>query len=189
MRITLTSDIIRRAWAHMEIAFGSKLARKDAPEMELIANMMGVLDAHAFLHEYTTTLGKTIYAPFEVGVESPGYDFASQLILCTHEHQHVKQFLDGGPRFSLDYLVDSAHRAAYETEAMKCNMEVYFWLYGRTPNVQTLANHLKHYACTDDDIAVTAKALGMVEKTVGLGGVSSDAGKVMIAWLNDLTVV
>jgi hypothetical protein len=176
----------------MELAYGSKLARKDAPEMLLIANMleeMGVQGSDLFLRRYTTTLGKTIYTPFDVGVESPGYDFASQIRTCVHEHQHVKQFLDAGPKFSLDYLTDSAHRAAYEVEAMKCNMEIHFWLFGKLPGINGMAWKLTDYACTDADIGVTIKALEMIARTVEQGGVSSDAGKVAVNWLNELTVV
>lgn len=191
MRIILTEDIVRRLWDHMEKSFGSHRARKEGPEMRTIANMldeMGVLDGQDFLRRYTTTLGRTIYTPFEIGVPSPGYDLAAQARTCVHEHQHVQQFLEGGPRFSLDYLTDSAHRAAYETEAMKCNLEVHFWLTGKLLDVAAMARGLKYYACTDDDIVVVTRALSMIAKTVEKGGVSSDAGKVAIKWFNELTV-
>jgi hypothetical protein len=187
MKPVITSDLVQQLWTHMETTYGSELARKDTPEMQLIANMLeeiGVMDTESFLLRFTTTLGNTIYIPFEIGVETERYNLLSQIIICVHEHQHVKQFNDAGPKFSFDYLADSSHRAAYEVEAMKCNMEIYFWFTGEMLDVARLANKLKRYACTDDDIAVSLKALQMISKTVERGGISSDAGKVAIEWLN-----
>lgn len=191
MRITVTPGIVRRLWAHMELVFGSNIARKDAPEMQLIAQMldnMGIMDTQDFLNRFTTTLGKTIYIPFNIGTESPGYNLASQMRICVHEHQHVHQFLQAGPKFSLDYLTDSAHRAAYEVDAFKCNLEINYWLTGELLDVSALARTLVHYACSESDIRVATKALSMVSRTIEQGGVTSDAGKVAVKWLNELTI-
>ncbi|NVJ28855.1 hypothetical protein HUW62_47460, partial [Myxococcus sp. AM011] len=62
-------------WAfyqHMQSRLRTKTANKaDALEMQLAAEAlqrMGILDRQRFLEKYATTVGRTLYLPFEVGV-------------------------------------------------------------------------------------------------------------------------
>jgi hypothetical protein len=173
-------------WDHMSDHYGTRLARKDAPEMQLAATAleeMGILDAEDFLRRFTTTLGRTIYTPYEIGVGDER-KLASQLRTCVHEHQHVVQYYRGGVRFAFEYATDTARRAHYEADAHRCSLELHYWMYGKVQNVRRVAETLVDYGCTGADIDVCEKALLMTAKVVEQGGVSSDAGKVAVEWLN-----
>ena len=183
----VTSEMVKGLWVHLEETYGSRRAKKTDPEMALAARFlgdMGILDPDDFLTRYTTTIGRTIYTPYEVGIESNGHKLSSQLIVCVHEHQHVVQYIKEGPKFGFEYLASSARRAAYEANALRCNLEIYYWLYGDVPDVNTLAEGLVHYGCGDGDIRTASKHLSIVAKVVNKGGITSDAGKCAIAWLN-----
>ena len=59
-----------------------------------------------FLGSFTTTIGKRIYTPFDIGVPDERYDLWGQISVCVHEHQHVEQLLrDGWLKFAGRYLV------------------------------------------------------------------------------------
>lgn len=178
--------MVIRLWDHMSDHYGSRVARKCAPEMQLVAGAletMGILGANEFLERYATTLGRTIYLPFEIGVGNER-ELDSQIRLCAHEHQHVVQYLEGGPKFAWEYISDSARRAYYEADALRATMELHYWLYGEVPNVTMLAEGLKGYGCSQQDIIVCAQANLMVSKVIEQGGVGSDAGKTAIEWLD-----
>lgn len=182
-----TVELVTGLWEHMSDHYRTRLARKDEPEMQLVAKTleaMGILDAEDFLSRFTTTIGRTIYTPYEIGVGSQR-EIESQLRTCVHEHQHVVQYIQGGAKFAFEYMVDSAKRAFYEADAFRCNLELHFWMHGSLPDTlpDALAQNLTHYGCTADDIAVCAKHLRMAARVVEQGGVSSDAGKVALAWL------
>ncbi len=182
-----TVAMVTGLWDHLSDHYGTRLARKDAPEMQLVASAleeMGILDAEYFLKNFTTTLGRTIYTPYEIGVGNEGA-LAAQLRTCVHEHQHVVQYLKGGIRFAFEYGTDSARRAHYEADAFRCSLELHYWMYGKVQNVRKVAESLRHYACSAADIDVCEKALRMTAKVVEKGGVSSDAGKVAVEWLDD----
>jgi hypothetical protein len=173
-------------WDHMTAHYGSRVAKKDAPEMQLVAHAleeMGILDAEDFLRRYATTLGRTIYLPFEIGVGGE-LELGRQIRLCAHEHQHVIQYLEGGPKFAWEYLSDSARRGYYEADALRATMELHFWLHDEVQNTLQLAEGLANYGCSPQDIIVCAKANLMVSKVVEQGGVGSDAGKTAIEWLD-----
>jgi len=96
---TPTVELVQGLWDHMEDHCGTRRARKTAVEMQLVGGFLdaiGILDAEDFLSRYTTTIGRTIYTPWEVGVG----DLASQMLICVHEHQHVHQYLKGGVTFA-----------------------------------------------------------------------------------------
>ena len=102
----------------------------------MFLSRINVLDKDEFLRRYTTTIGKRIYTPFDVGVPDERYDLWRQISVCVHEHQHVEQLLrDGWLKFAGRYLVSSAARAAYEAEAFRCNMELHYWRYGEIPDL------------------------------------------------------
>ena len=164
------------------------IAKANALEMKAAAyalGLMGVLDAEAFLRDYTTTIGRRIYVPFEPGRDADGWSLWGQLAVCVHEHQHVEQLdRDGWLKFAGKYLLSSAGRAAYEAEAYRCDMELHFWRTGEVLDPKTLAAKLKHYACTSTDVEVAEKALTMSAATVRRGGIVNRASQKAIAWLN-----
>lgn len=183
----ITPEIVVGAWAHLEDHFDSRRARKSDAEMRMVAAMldkMGIVDASAFLSRFTTTIGRTIYTPFEVG-DPETHSLRSQLLICAHEHHHVWQFAQDPARFAWRYVSDSARRAAYEADAFRCNQEVNFWLRGTVPEPEATAEGLRHYACSDTDVKVATVALRSSAVTARAGGVVNEASQVMIDWLEE----
>jgi hypothetical protein len=185
--MNITSNLVIELWEYMEEAYGSRRVNKsNAPEMEMVANFLdglNILDKNAFLEDFTTTIARTIYIPFEVGVAEPGRSLLSQIGTCIHEHQHVVQFIRDGVTFMADYVTYTAKRAAYEVDAYRCNLEMYYLLTKTIPDTDAVAEQLHHYGCTELDIQVSAKALGMIARTIKMGGLTSEAGITAARWL------
>ena len=184
-----TPQLVRDFWDHMNDLYGSRVARKeDAIEMRLAAlvlSRMGILEREAFLRRFTTVIGKTIYTPFEVGVESEAYPLWGQLTVCVHEHQHIEQLLrEGRIPFSVKYLASSAARAAYEAEAQRCDLEMHFWRYGTIRNPRPMAEKLSHYGCSAEDVAMAEKMLRQSIDVIERGGLTNRASQKAIAWLD-----
>jgi hypothetical protein len=183
----ITPELVVGAWEHLEDHFGSRRLRKTAPEMAMVAQLleqMGILDAEDFLARYTTTLGRSIYTPWEVG---EGRNLLGQLMVGCHEHQHVHQFISDPINHTWRYGTDSALRAAYEADAFRCNQEIMWWGRGRVPDPEATASNLEDYGCSKTDIVVTTKALRSSAITAKAGGIVSAAGKVLIPWLEEHT--
>jgi len=162
--------------------------KQDDGMMQLIAralDSMGVLDHDSFLNHYATTIGTTIYVPFVIGGQE--VSFLNQICLCVHEHQHAVQYLKSRDKFILEYFVDSARRAAYEVEALRSNLEMMQFIIGGIPPMTSdaYADGLMFYACTDEDIVVSKRALASIEKTVRQGGVTNITSRVAIQFLRE----
>lgn len=182
----LTPEIVVELADHLAEHFGSSIFTKaDAPEMEFIGHMLaefGVLDAEAFMRRYSTTIGTRVYLSFEPGAPTPS--LLSQVCTLTHEHQHVVQFTRGGTSFIGDYLADPNRRAALEAEALRCNLEMWWWGTGQLRDVGQLAGGLVNYACGPEQIAFAARHLRLDAETVKRGGVAREASKAAISFLD-----
>ena len=184
----LSPELVRDFWRHMTGAYGTRVIDKSSAwEMRLVGMFLArinVLDEEEFLRRFTTTIGKRIYTPFEVGVSDDHYDLWSQISVCVHEHQHVEQLLrDGWLKFAGRYLVSSAARAAYEAEAYRCNMELHHWRFGELPDLGRLARRLEHYGCNQNDIDMAERMLELSAVTVRRGDVINRASQRAISWL------
>jgi hypothetical protein len=178
----LSPELVRDFWRHMTGAYGTRVIDKSSAwEMRLVGMFLArinVLDEEEFLRRFTTTIGKRIYTPFEVGVPDEHYNLWSQISVCVHEHQHVEQLLrDGWLKFAGRYLVSSAARAAYEAEAYRCNMELHHWRFGELPDLGRLARRLEHYGCNQNDIDMAERMLELSAATVRRGGVINRASQ------------
>ncbi|MBU8900632.1 hypothetical protein KRR26_33985 [Corallococcus sp. M34] len=175
-------------WQSMQERFRTKTASKaDSLEMRLAAEAlqrMGILDKQRFLERFTTTVGRTLYLPFEVGVPQGGWDLWGQVVVCVHEHQHVVQHDEEGPSYELNYLTSPASRAQYEAEAYTCNLELHYWRYGSTPSPRALAEKLRGYGCRPEDIKVAAHTLALTSASVRRGAVVREATHAALEWLN-----
>jgi hypothetical protein len=175
-------------WDAMQARYGTRLIDKSrAPEMQLVAwflQRLGVLDAASFLERFTTTIGRRIYAPFTPGTPTPRHSLWSQIVTCVHEHQHVEQQdRDGAIAFALRYLASRSARAAYETDAYRCNLELDHWHTGAVRNPRDLAERLRSYGLRDADIDVAEAILIAAARTVEAGGLVTPATKVAVTWL------
>lgn len=176
-------------WRFMQDHFHTSVVNKrDALEMQLVAqalDALGVQSRERFLRNFTTTIGRRVYTPFEVGVPRGGWDLWSQVIVCVHEHQHVVQHDREGLSFEVSYLADRAARARWEAEAYRSNLELQFWRTGTTPSALATASVLKDYGCRDEDIEVTAKSLALSAIGVKRGAVINEATHVALGWLDE----
>ncbi len=176
-------------WRFMQDHYRTTVVNKrDALEMQLVAqalDALGIQSRDRFLRNFTTTLGRRIYTPFEVGSPRGGWDLWSQVVICVHEHQHVVQHDREGLSFEVSYLADRAARARWEAEAYRSNLELHFWRYGTTPSARRMAEVLSDYGCRPEDVDVAAKSLALSAVSVRKGAVINEATHVALGWLDE----
>jgi len=176
-------------WRFMQDHYRTTVVNKrDALEMQLVAqalDALGIQSRDRFLRNFTTTLGRRIYTPFEVGSPRGGWDLWSQVVICVHEHQHVVQHDREGLSFEVSYLADRAARARWEAEAYRSNLELHFWRYGTTPSARRIAEILGDYGCRPEDVDVAAKSLALSAVSVRKGAVINEATHVALGWLDE----
>ena len=176
-------------WQFMQQKYRTTVVDKNnAAEMKFVAeflSLLGILDKQAFLSQYTTTVGSKIYVPHPIGVEAPGWDAWSQIVICTHEHIHVMQDKQaGGLAFEWAYVTSTAARTHYEVEAYRSGMEL-GWRYKRAMRVPAeIAASLKNYACTPADIQVAEKALALAIPAIKAGALTTEVTKAAAGWLD-----
>ena len=176
-------------WRFMQDHYRTTVVNKrDAFEMQLVAqalDALGIQSRDRFLRNFTTTLGRRIYTPFEVGSPRGGWDLWSQVVICVHEHQHVVQHDREGLSFEVSYLADRAARARWEAEAYRSNLELHFWRYGTTPSARRIAEVLGDYGCRPEDVDVAAKSLALSAVSIRKGAVINEATHVALGWLDE----
>lgn len=184
----ITSEQVVQFWNYMHSKFStSTIDKSDATEMQIVAEILdklGITDKQKFLTSFTTTIGRRIYTPFTVGVESDTHDFWSQIVVCVHEHQHVVQHDKSNIEFEFLYLTSKSARAMFEVEAYRCNLEMHFWRYGHTTGVKRYADLLHSYGCDAEDINVAMQSLLLANVTIRQGIVSGESTAVALEWLN-----
>ena len=176
-------------WRFMQDHYRTTVVNKrDALEMQLVAqalDALGIQSRDRFLRNFTTTLGRRIYTPFELGSPRGGWDLWSQVVICVHEHQHVVQHDREGLSFEVSYLADRAARARWEAEAYRSNLELHFWRYGTTPSARRIAEVLGDYGCRPEDVDVAAKSLALSAVSIRKGAVINEATHVALGWLDE----
>lgn len=184
-------ETVQEFWQYMQGEYHSNVVAKDkSATMAAVAEILNVLDIQdreTFLKRYTTTLGRTIYIPFEISVVNEFYDLWGQIRVCVHEHQHVEQGdRDGWVVFGGRYLTSTSYRANYEAEAYGCDLEMEFW---RNPSIDLLAfgdqraDGLRNYGCKQEDIDQAKLVLSLRAGVVAQGGVETRSAQRAIAWL------
>ena len=188
MTAEIQPDEVLAFWRHMQDRFGTTTVNKaDALEMQLVADLLdalGILDKERFLTNFTTTLARRIYTPFEVGSPEGGWDLWSQVVICVHEHQHVVQHDREDLAYEASYVTDRAARARFEAEAYRSNLEMHFWRYGTTESARQLAELLHDYGCRPEDVEVAAQSLALANISVRQGAVLNDATRAALDWLD-----
>jgi hypothetical protein len=182
-----TPQMVRAFWSYMQSVYGSQqIDKRDAPSMKLVAEVLQLLkieDTQTFLGRFTTTIGKRIYTPFDVGVPTPEYDLWAQIKICVHEHQHVAQYDAESIDYLARYLASGADRAGYEAEAYRTAAELDWWRYHGLDSPRGLAQHLVPYNCTPSQIESAREIIELGEDTIQRGGLVSDTSAAAIEWL------
>jgi len=192
----LTPELTRDFWDHMLKEFGAVATQKgDAELMKVVATVLdafGVQDKEQFMKDFVTTLGRTIYIPFEVGIESdkwPTWTVWAQVRVCVHECGHVVQGnREGWATFDSRYVTSSSFRAGYEAECYGCDMEMEFWRLGSSGFdpfrfAQERPLSLKNYGCKEAEIEQAQQMLTIRAGLVAQGVVETRAAQVAIPWL------
>lgn len=184
----LTPELTQTFWTRMQSEFGSSVEEKNqAAVMQAAAALLDLLDIQhkdRFMKDFVTTLYKTIYIPFKIGVEDGRWDLWSQVRVCVHEHQHVVQGeREGWPVFCTRYLTSSSYRAGYEAEAFGCDMEMEFWRTGSILDIAQRCSVLRDYGCTTADIEMAEQMLNIRADVIKQGVIENQASVVAVAWL------
>jgi len=189
MSAEIQPDEVVSFWRHMQERFGTTTVNKaDAVEMQIVAgvlDVLGILDKERFLESFTTTLGRKIYTPFEVGSPNDGWDLWNQVVVCVHEHQHVVQHDREGLSFEVSYVADRAARARFEAEAYRSNLEMHFWRFGTPMRSRPLAELLQDYGCRPEDVEIAAHSLALANVSVRRGAVLNESTRAALDWLDN----
>lgn len=174
----ITSYTVRELWSYLQSHYGTTVTHKqDAPEMRAFSWL-----SPGFLTRYTTTIGRTIYTPFEVGVPSDDWSLEAQVAVAAHEHQHVVQANRDGLQFYTSYLLNSAARARYESEAYQSTLEVK-WFLGQEIYPDNAADGLVNYGCSAIDINVSRNTLERCADAIRRGDIFTEAGQETVFFL------
>lgn len=184
-----TPEHVRAFADHMAHRFRASIVdKRSAGAMVVVAafvDRMGVVDQARFQERFATTVGRTIFLPFEPGVPTPAWPLWTQMVVLTHECQHIVQYDRLGPwTFGLRYLTQSGQRAVLEAEAYRCQLELYHWKTGGILAAKLLAASLKSYAVTDADLRVAEAMLASSAISVKRGATLTEAGRVALDWLD-----
>lgn len=184
----MPADVVE-FWKAITTHYGTTLVDKaSSEEMKFVAealDLMQVVDKHAFLTNYTTTIGDKIYLPFTPGTPTDAWPLWQQIVVGVHEHVHCAQSRGVGlPAFNWNYLTSPAQRAQYEAEAYRTGMVLEWRYQGQMLNPTTLAQLLMFYGCSAADIAVTEKMLALSIPAIKAGAAGSDVCRWAMTWLD-----
>lgn len=189
----LTPELTVAFWEHMLNEFGASARQKDeAAVMQAAAtllNALGIQDKDQFMQDFVTTLHKTIYIPFKIGIDVPRWPLWSQVRVCCHECQHtVIGEREGWALHDGRYLSSGSWRAGYEAECFGTDMEMELWRLGPNkfdPNkfAQERPLVLKSYGCSQEEIDQAIQMLTMRAGVISQGVVGTRAAQVAIPWL------
>lgn len=188
--MNITQQQVKGLWDAMQKQYNTTTYSKQAsPEMQIISqilDVLGISDKETFITEFTTTLGRNIYTPFEIGIPDPNHDLLYQLIICAHEHQHVVQYERpyGGLDFALKYLKDTTWRTAFEAEAYRVSITLHYWISGKMPDPQPYVRMVAEaYGIEKTDQDFMSEYLRLSLPTIKAKGIPDEAAKFAIQWL------
>lgn len=186
---------VREFWTYMTGEYRSEIVQKDDSALMSIAgsflDMTSIVDKDRFMAGFVTTIGRTIYIPFEIGVATEQFSLWGQVRVCAHEHVHIDQGdRDGWLTFGAKYISSKDDRSAYEAEAYGADLELEHW---RTPTcdlpgfARRRAKSILAYGCGLDQVVLVEQILliraGVIAKH---GRYECRATKRAIAYLEGL---
>lgn len=101
--------------------------KHDSAAMERFGALLqsaGVVRDDAFMNQYATTIGETIFVPFVPGVPSGRWTLEGQITVLAHEARHVEQTRRMGQAVMAVQYFTSAGRVLIEGEAYSVQMLV-----------------------------------------------------------------
>jgi len=190
----ITKDAVLKVWDNLSARYNTKVFAKEGSLLMwfigLFLDTIGILDKEVFRSRFTTTIGRRIYVPAVIG-EGDTNTLWFQIKLAVHEHTHAVQLIDiGSVPFTFGYLLSSRKRALYESEAYVTGIELELWRTSGTAyiNTQEIANRLKNYGCTPQDIAAAKKVYDNKVKALKGGGPWEDMAVAFPVGLSPITM-
>lgn len=185
----LTTELVRDFADYMTAKYKAQIVDKGlAFEASLAATFLhawGIVSHDDFLEHFATTIGHRMYLPFTPGVPKTGWSLWQQIVVITHECQHIVQYDKlGAARFMWQYVRSTAERTRLEAEAYRCQLELHYWRTGQIMPAKDLAASLKSYGVTETDLRVAERMITMAAESVKQGAILNHASRVAIEWLN-----
>jgi len=183
-----TPSLVRDFWSFMTERFETRVVdKRSARSMKLFGGLLAKLvsmDRDVFLLHRATTIGGTIYLPFQPGDDRSDWGLWEQMLLCVVEHDRVLQGEELGViGYGLRRLT-SLGRALLEAEACRCRLEMEWWRTGRVPDPVAIADRLRGDGVVDAHIALVAISLRRAAERIRAGVIHSRASAVAIEWLD-----
>lgn len=187
----ITSQLVKDFYGAACTKYGASVVNKTNSDfMRIIGSFLDgieVLDKELFMKQFTTTIGTTIYTPYEIGVDggTSGYDLWDQVKIAVHELTHVMQYRTYPVKFMVLYLASPSDRATYEAEAYAADLQLYYWKYGKSYDTAQRAQSLLHYGLKQDHCTYVAQYLDVHADIFAQGGASSEIATWAATWLDD----
>lgn len=182
----VTSEMTRKFWKEALAKWdGSVKDKNDSDFMKTVGwflDKIGIQDKDTFLNSFTTTIGKTIYIPFEIG-SSDNYTLWDQITVCVHELVHIQQYKDAPVEFSVGYVTDRSSRAEYEAQAYATGLELNYWRYGRLYNIPERMKTLFSYGLDQKHVDYAAEYLESIGETIVQGASVNEVAAWALTWL------
>ena len=185
----ITSQLVKDFYSDALKKFGAQVKGKsDSDFMILVGKFLdgiGVMNKEEFMKEFTTTIGTTVYVPFDVGVDggAEGYDLWQQISVLVHELTHVQQYNASPAEFTIKYLASRSDRASYEAEAYGADLEMYWWKTGHGYDIANRVKALQGYALHQEHIDYAAEYLRTDDDILAQGGSVSAVAAWAKVWL------
>lgn len=184
----VTPQLVQNVWTYLGKVYDTHVIDKsDSTEMALVGTFLsklGIQDKDIFMKKYTTTIGRSIYTPFTVGVPTADYPLMGQIIVAAHEHQHVVQSSSEGDfSFTMNYLLKPDMRAKYEAEAYRSTIELLWFYHNTIPDLHQLASILLNYGLTQDHVHVAEITFASAVRMIKAGLVLNQATKTVLPLL------
>lgn len=185
----IPADAVRAFYAHMSDRFGASVQPKGTSGVMQAAAaglaLLGIQSREQFMSDYVTTMGRTVFVPYEVGSVGAWSPW-QQIATMAHECQHIVQSdATGLVKHALDYATP-AGRTRLECEAYTTSMELHHWHYGSIEGwwMNETARGMRHYGVGEIDQAVMRRHLMAAAPIVRRGGFVTTAATVAIEWLD-----
>ena len=185
---TITSEIVIEFVKYITNSVGATVKNKtDSSFMKATSiglGIIGTINPQVFLNEYATTIGRTIYIPFQVGVATNDCSLWEQCLCITHECQHVIQLNRVGYlSFISQYLTNTAARTFFEVEGYSTEIELNYWQCGEIWNIAQILMYLESYSLKPEDLLVAKSILTTRVLSIQNGAPAVlDASRLAIEW-------
>ena len=187
--MSITPEIVKNFYDYMTQQVRATVQNKNSSTfMTVVGSVLesvGSINKSVFLNEYATTIFRTIYVPFEVGVASECYPLWDQCLILVHECQHVIQCNRvGNFEYAFRYLTDTSKRTAYEVDGYSSEMEVNWWYTHEILDPSLITTYLQSYSLTDTDIDVAHEMLTSRAIAIQAGAPAiAETSRTAIPWL------